>query len=87
MLNYLGAVSTLIPPEGSPRRLRGYATYSLAYGNIRTAKEITDGHLTMLASANGAVLATLHENIPGSHLIPKKFGQLSRIKMRKRRIL
>jgi len=33
MHNYLGAVSTLIPPEGSPRRLRGYATYSFAYGN------------------------------------------------------
>ena len=33
MRNYLDAVSTLIPPEGSPRRLKGYATYSLAYGN------------------------------------------------------
>jgi hypothetical protein len=33
MRNYLDAVSALIPPEGSPRRLKGYATYSLAYGN------------------------------------------------------
>jgi hypothetical protein len=33
MKNYLDAVSALIPPEGSPRRLRGYATYSFAYGN------------------------------------------------------
>jgi len=36
-----------------------------------TAKQITDGHLSKLASANGAVLATLDENIPGSHLIAK----------------
>ena len=33
MHNYLNAVSTLIPPEGSPRRLKGYATYSFAHGN------------------------------------------------------
>jgi len=33
MRNYLDAVSTLIPPESSPRRLKGYATYSFAYGN------------------------------------------------------
>ncbi len=38
---------------------------------VRTAKHITDGHLSKLASANGAVLATLDENIPGSHLIAK----------------
>ena len=31
--NYLDAVSTLIPPEGSPRRLSGSATYSFGYGN------------------------------------------------------
>jgi hypothetical protein len=31
--NYLDAVSALIPPEGSPRRLSGYATYSFGYGN------------------------------------------------------
>jgi 3',5'-cyclic AMP phosphodiesterase CpdA len=33
MRNYLDAVSPLIPPEGSSRRLKGYATYSFAYGN------------------------------------------------------
>lgn len=38
---------------------------------VRTAKQITAGHLSKLASANGAVLATLDENIPGSHLIAK----------------
>jgi calcineurin-like phosphoesterase family protein len=31
--NYLDAVSALIPPEGSPRRMAGYTTYSLGYGN------------------------------------------------------
>ena len=31
--NYLGAVSQLIPPDGSPRRLAGYPTYSFGYGN------------------------------------------------------
>src|SRR6266446_1972295 len=31
--NYLDAVSTLIPQEGSPRRMPGYATYSFGYGN------------------------------------------------------
>lgn len=31
--NYLDAVGALIPPEGSPRRLAGYNTFSLAYGN------------------------------------------------------
>jgi hypothetical protein len=33
MRNYLDAVSALIPSEGSPRRLKGYATYSFGYGN------------------------------------------------------
>jgi hypothetical protein len=33
--------------------------------------QITDGHLSKLASANGAALATLNENMPGSHLIAK----------------
>ena len=33
MRNYRDAVSALIPPEGSPRRLKGYATYSFAFGN------------------------------------------------------
>lgn len=31
--NTLTAVSKLIPPEGSPRRLAGYATFSVAFGN------------------------------------------------------
>ena len=38
---------------------------------VRAPRQITDGHLSKLASANGAVLATLDENIPGSYLIPK----------------
>jgi predicted nucleic acid-binding protein len=38
---------------------------------VRAPKQITDGHLSKLASAKGAVLATLDENIPGSYLIPK----------------
>lgn len=33
MRNYLDAVRNLIPPEGSPHRLAGYATYSFGYGN------------------------------------------------------
>lgn len=31
--NYFDAVSRLIPPDGSPRRLLGYPTYSFGYGN------------------------------------------------------
>ena len=31
--NYLNVVSTLIPPDGSPRRLQGSTTYSFGYGN------------------------------------------------------
>ena len=38
---------------------------------VRAANQITDGHLSKLASANGGVLATLDDNIPGSHLITK----------------
>ena len=38
---------------------------------VRTPKQITDGHLSKLATANAAVLATLDESIPGSYLIPK----------------
>lgn len=33
MRNYLDAVSALNPPEGSPRRLKGYTTFSFGYGN------------------------------------------------------
>ena len=38
---------------------------------VRAPKQSTDGHLAKLASASGAVLATLDENIPGSYLIPR----------------
>jgi 3',5'-cyclic AMP phosphodiesterase CpdA len=31
--NYLDAVSALIPPEGSPRRLAGFTTFAFGYGN------------------------------------------------------
>jgi hypothetical protein len=31
--NYLDAVSQLIPPDGSPRRMAGYPTYAFGYGN------------------------------------------------------
>jgi hypothetical protein len=31
--NYLDAVGSLIPPDGSPRRLSGYPAYSFGYGN------------------------------------------------------
>ena len=37
---------------------------------VRSAKQITDGHLAQLATGNGAVLATLDSKIPGSFLIP-----------------
>lgn len=40
-------------------------------GWVRAPKQITDGHLGKLASANGAVLATLDQNIPGAYLIPR----------------
>jgi hypothetical protein len=32
--NTLAAMSRLIPPEGSPHRLNGYATYAFGYGNL-----------------------------------------------------
>ena len=38
---------------------------------VKAPKQITDGHLAKLASANGAVLATLDENIPGAYRIPR----------------
>ncbi len=39
---------------------------------VKTAKQITDGHLFELARSNGAVLATLDERIPGAFLIPHR---------------
>jgi len=38
---------------------------------VKSPKQITDGHLGQLATANGAILATLDESIPGSFVIPK----------------
>jgi len=37
---------------------------------VKTAKQITDGHLAQLARKNGAVLATLDAKIPDVFLIP-----------------
>lgn len=37
---------------------------------VKTPKHTTDGHLVQLANANGAVLATLDQGIPGAFLIP-----------------
>ncbi len=37
---------------------------------VKSTAQTTDGHLLQLASANGAVLATLDERIPGAFLIP-----------------
>jgi predicted nucleic acid-binding protein len=37
---------------------------------VKTPRQTTDGHLLQLASANGALLATLDERIPGAYLIP-----------------
>lgn len=37
---------------------------------VKTAKQITDGHLSQLAQSNGIVLATLDERIPGAFIIP-----------------
>lgn len=37
---------------------------------VNTPKQITDGHLAVLARANGAILATLDRKIPGAFLIP-----------------
>jgi hypothetical protein len=63
-------------------RLKESPTYPLAFlpdwrdvshlpGWVKAPKQITDGHLSDLAKANGALLATLNENIPGSYLIAK----------------
>ena len=53
---------TFIPDEHDVSHLPGW---------VRAPKQITDGHLGKLASANDAVLATLGESIPGSYLIPR----------------
>lgn len=38
---------------------------------VKMPKQITDAHLSRLARAHGAILATLDEGIPDSFLIPK----------------
>jgi hypothetical protein len=52
---------TFIPDDHDISRLPGW---------VKTAKQITDGHLVQLASAHGGVLATLDGRIPGAYLIP-----------------
>jgi hypothetical protein len=37
---------------------------------VKTGSQTTDGHLTQLAQAHGALLATLDARIPGAFLIP-----------------
>ena len=39
---------------------------------VKSPKQITDGHLVELASANEGALATLDERIAGAYLIPAK---------------
>jgi len=39
-------------------------------GWVRSAKQITDGHLVQLARAGGAVLATLDKRLPAAYRIP-----------------
>lgn len=57
-----GSPFTFIPDENDVSHLPGW---------VKVPRQITDGHLTKLAAANNAVLATLDENIPGSYLIPQ----------------
>jgi uncharacterized protein len=39
---------------------------------VKTARQVTDGHLADLAKAGGALLATLDRKIPGSFFIPER---------------
>jgi uncharacterized protein len=52
---------TFIPDDHDVSQLPGW---------VKTAKQITDGHLAQLAKANGAILATLDAGIPKAFLIP-----------------
>ena len=54
---------TFIPDDHDVSRLPAW---------VRTSKQIADGHLAQLADANGAMLATLDEKIPGAFLIPSR---------------
>ncbi|MDX2267640.1 MAG: hypothetical protein NW208_06010 [Bryobacter sp.] len=38
---------------------------------VRSGRQTTDGHLSELAKAHNAILATLDERIPGAFVIPK----------------
>ncbi len=46
---------------------------------VKTPKQATDGHLAQLAKANGAILATLDEKIPGAFLIPQRISSASAV--------
>ncbi len=37
---------------------------------VETSRQTTDGHLAQLAAANGAILATLDQRVPGAYFIP-----------------
>ena len=39
---------------------------------VKAPKQLTDGHLLKLATANGGMLATLDGRIPGAFLIPPR---------------
>ena len=54
--NTLTAMSKLIPPEGSPRRLSGYPTYAFGYGNAFFIA--LDSNI-----ASDAIHPTLHKSI------------------------
>jgi uncharacterized protein len=56
-----GEVFTFIADDHDATRLPGW---------VKGPKQVTDGHLTQLAKAHGAVLATLDRGIPGAFLIP-----------------
>jgi hypothetical protein len=52
---------TFIPDDHDVSHLPGW---------VKTAKQITDGHLAQLGKANGVTLATLDGRIPKAFLIP-----------------
>jgi uncharacterized protein len=52
---------TFIPDDHDISRLPGW---------VKTAKQTTDGHLSQLARAKGAILATLDGRVPRAFLIP-----------------
>ena len=52
---------TFIPDDHDISHLPGW---------VKTARQITDGHLSQLGKANGALLATLDGRIPKAFLIP-----------------